>query len=95
MKDKLNEFLNAFGLYCLLKLIFENNYFIFNDKFYRQLTGVAMECKCGPSIANLYVYLLEKHWLSTINDLIFFARFIDDILITSTVITQIQATPVL
>ena len=39
-----------------------------------------MGCICGPSIANLFVYLLEKSWLS-IHKLILYYRVIDDILL--------------
>ncbi|CAF0778789.1 unnamed protein product [Brachionus calyciflorus] len=46
-----------------------------------QRKGVAMGCKCGPRLANLYIFLLERHWLSTIKEVILYARFIDDILI--------------
>ena len=81
MKDKLNDLLNSNGFYFILKLIFENNYFMFYGNFYKQKKGVAMGCKCGPSLANLYIYLLERHWLSTVKDIIVYARFIDDILI--------------
>ena len=41
-----------------------------------------MGCICGPSIANLYVYILEKEWLNKHKDIIYY-RFIDDIFIAS------------
>lgn len=37
-----------------------------------------MGIKCGPSIANLYLYLLEINWL-TIHRPLMYSRFIDDI----------------
>ena len=39
-----------------------------------------MGSKCGPSIANIYVYLLEKSFLF-IHKPLFYYRYIDDILI--------------
>ena len=37
-----------------------------------------MGCICGPSVANLYLYMLEKKWLY-LNRPLVFKRFIDDI----------------
>ena len=64
----------------ILKLIFENNVFSFNKKFYRQKKGVAMGAKCAPSIANLYLAILEENFL-VIHKPIFYCRFIDDIFV--------------
>ena len=35
---------------------------------------------CGPSVANLYLFILERKWMSLIPD-VFYFRFIDDIFI--------------
>jgi hypothetical protein len=43
-----------------------------------------MGCKCGPSVANLYLYILEKNWVSLNSSSILYKRFIDDIFIAST-----------
>ncbi len=81
MKDKINSIhLNSKAFYVLLKLIFENNYFIYDKKYYRQLKGIAMGTKAGPSIANIYLYILEKSFLY-IHRPLFYSRFIDDIFI--------------
>jgi hypothetical protein len=40
-----------------LKLIFECNVFKFNKDYYIQQKGLAMGCICGPSTANLYLYI--------------------------------------
>ena len=37
-----------------------------------------MGCKCGPTVANLYLYILEKEWVLK-NKPLLYARFIDDI----------------
>ena len=47
-------------------------------KYFKQKNGLAMGCICGPTVASLFVYILEKHWLS-INFPLFYGRFIDDI----------------
>ena len=45
-----------------------------------QKNGLAMGSICGPSIASLYVFILERHWL-TINRSLLYGRLIDDIVL--------------
>jgi hypothetical protein len=82
MKDKLDTVhLKISGFHKILEFVLENNFFHFQqNKFYRQKLGIAMGSKCGPSIANIYVYCYEKKWLS-IHKPLFYTRFIDDIFI--------------
>ena len=81
MKDKINsKNLNHKAFFIILKLVFDNNYFTYGKKFYRQVTGIAMGTKCGPSIANIYLYILEKNFLQ-IHKPLHYSRFIDDIFI--------------
>jgi hypothetical protein len=63
-------------LHEILKIVLENNYFKYKDKFYMQKKGIALGSKCGPSIANLYVYIYENKWLY-IHRPKFYLRFID------------------
>ncbi len=44
-----------------------------------------MNWNCGPSIANIYVYIKEKDWLSlnSPHNVKLYNRFIDDVLIIS------------
>lgn len=42
-----------------IKFILENNYFMFNDKHYRQISGTAMGTKVAPTYANLVMGFLE------------------------------------
>jgi hypothetical protein len=70
--------LNPAGFRALLLLILENNYFKYNSLIYLQKIGIAMGCICGPSLANLYLYIIEIKWLY-IHRPIFYGRFIDDI----------------
>ena len=66
------------GLFKILNLIFFNNVFEFNNRFFIQVNGIGMGIKCGPSIANLYLIILETNWL-TIQRPLMYSRFIDDI----------------
>ena len=72
--------LTSIGFYEILKLIFENNVFSFNNKFYKQVKGIAMGAKCAPAIANIYLSILESKFLFIHRPLLYF-RFIDDIFI--------------
>jgi len=73
-----SSYITTFGFREILKIVFENNIFSFNKKFYKQIRGIAMGSKCGPSIANIYISLLEKNFL-TIHKPLLYVRFIDDI----------------
>jgi len=78
-RDKLDsEHMKIEAFYEILKIVLDNNIFKYKTKFYIQTKGIAMGSKCGPSIANLYVYIYEKKWL-TVNRPIFYHRFIDDL----------------
>ena len=79
MTDKLDsKYLTSTGFYNLLSLVLNCNFFFFKDIFYQQIKGVAMGTIVGPSIANLYIYVLEKKWLNLYKPF-FFSRYIDDI----------------
>jgi len=81
MKDKINSIhLNHKAFYIFLKLIFENNFFTYNKKFYKQIKGIAMGTKCGPSLANIYLHIMETLFL-TIHRPLYYSRYIDDIFI--------------
>ena len=43
-----------------------------------QILGIAMGSICGPAIANIYIYCLEKNFL-TIHKPFYYKRFIDDL----------------
>ena len=78
-RDKLNtEHLKIEGFHCILKIVLNNNFFKFNNKFFKQTMGIAMGAICGPSIANLFVYIYEKKWLTIMRPFCYY-RFIDDL----------------
>ena len=70
------------GFRSLLELIFTNNIFTFNGLYFLQKVGLPMGCKCGPTIANLYLYTYEINWLN-VNNPICYGRFIDDIMVAN------------
>ena len=61
----------------ILKIVFEFNIFIFDKVFYKQIRGIAMGSKSGPSITYIYVHIYEKEFLR-IHRPILYKRFIDD-----------------
>ena len=70
------------GFHDLLKIIFEQNYFNYNNKHYKQKYGISMGNKAAPSIANIYVFILEDNFLTIYRPYIFtYYRYIDDIFI--------------
>jgi len=69
--------INSYGFKTLLDLFFKNNIFKFKNKFFVQVIGVPMGCICGPSIANLFLYILEIKWIF-IHKPLGYKRFIDD-----------------
>lgn len=68
----------------MTKIILENNFFIFDRKWYRQKKGVAMGSKFSPSFANLFMGALESDliWgtkgMQYIDSIVFWGRYIDD-----------------
>ena len=73
-----SKHLNIRAFKSILTLIFKNNVFQFQNSYFRQTIGLPMGCKCGPTIANIYLYIIEKDWVTNHSPLIY-GRFIDDI----------------
>jgi hypothetical protein len=76
------DLLDITGFRTILDLIFTMNIFRYKDKFYLQQIGIPMGCKCGPSLANMYLYTLENEFIHR-NPQMLYYRFIDDIFISS------------
>ena len=49
-------------------LVLENNYFEFNDRFYRQKLGMAIDTKFAPACANLFMTWLQERLLEPLPD---------------------------
>jgi len=70
--------INIFAFHALLKIVLFNNYFKYKDCIYLQEIGIGMGLICGPSVANIYVFILEDKALC-IHRPIYYKRYIDDI----------------
>lgn len=44
----------------LLDLVLQHNYFVFDNTFYRHISGIAMGVRCAPSYANLILGWWEE-----------------------------------
>ncbi|CAM4845408.1 unnamed protein product [Rotaria magnacalcarata] len=68
----------------LLLLSLKNNYFKFNNKFYKQKYGLPMGNTLSPLIADIYMDHYSKEHLQQINTPSKLWRYVDDILIITT-----------
>ncbi len=59
-----SKHINIYAFHALLEIVLFNNYFTFNNSVYRQTTGIAMGTICGPSVANIYIHILEEKFIS-------------------------------
>jgi len=78
------NYLDKYALVCFLQIIFEFNIFTFELLWFLQLIGLPMGCICGPTIANLFLYILEKSYMAIHNDQLYL-RFIDDMFLATEV----------
>lgn len=70
-----SEIINA------IKIIFDNNYFLFNDIVYKQKTGCPMGSSISSLFANLVMEDLEINCLSALDfKPVFYYRYVDDII---------------
>ena len=66
----------------LLNIATKETFFMFNNKYYKQVDGVAMGSPLGPALANIFMCSFESKWLRDCpNDFkpVFYRRYIDDI----------------
>ena len=64
-----------------LELSVLNSFFLFNNKFYRQIEGLGMGLPLGPTFANIFMCYHEENWLSDCPEdfkPLFYKRYIDD-----------------
>jgi hypothetical protein len=81
ISDKLDtKHISIMGFRSLLEIILFNNVFSFNSSFFVQIKGIAMGCKCAPSLANLYLSILEDKFLFIYKPF-YYKRYIDDLFI--------------
>ncbi|CAF2852470.1 unnamed protein product [Rotaria sp. Silwood2] len=72
----------------LLLLSLKNSYFQFNNKFYRQKNGLPMGNTLSPIIADIYMNYYSNEHLQQINVTSKIWRYVDDILIITTMNEQ-------
>ena len=68
----------------LLNIATKETFFMFNNKYYKQVDGVAMGSPLGPALANIFMCSFESKWLRDCpNDFkpVFYRRYIDDIFV--------------
>ena len=66
----------------LLELATTTSTFLFNNRLYEQVDGVAMGSPCGPTLANIFLCFCEKEWLSDCPiefKPFLYRRYVDDI----------------
>ena len=69
----------------LIKLLCVTNIqFMFNQKYYRQIDGVAMGSPLGPILANIFVGHIEKQVINNdIDGILFYGRYVDDTIVVA------------
>ena len=68
----------------LLRLATLQSFFIFNDRFYQQIDGVAMGSPLGPCLANTFMSDHEVEWLKNCPlqfKPVYYRRYVDDIIV--------------
>ena len=48
---------------CLLNIATKETFFMFNNKYYKQVDGVAMGSPLGLALANIFMCSFESKWL--------------------------------
>ena len=66
----------------LIKLCVDNNYFCFNDQYYRQKFGISMGSPLSPVLANIFMEYFETELLPTLTyQPPLWLRYVDDIIV--------------
>ena len=66
----------------LLNITTKESFFMFNNKYYKQVDGVAMISPLSPTLANIFMCSCESKWVRDCpNDFkpVFYRRYVDDI----------------
>ena len=80
-ESKLNLPLSPKQIDAILTVIFQNTFFRFDDKIYRQKSGLPMGNSTSAILAILYMDRLEAQAISTCRLIGFYRRYVDDILV--------------
>ena len=80
-KDSLPRGLTISEFRSMLELAVKESMFVFNDKLYQQVDGVAMGSPLGPTLANTFLCFWENRWLDECPSEfkpILYRRYVDD-----------------
>ncbi|XP_068757563.1 uncharacterized protein [Montipora capricornis] len=63
----------------VLEFATKKSHFLFDDKYYDQIDGVAMGSPLGPVLANIFMHAFEEKWLLNAKvSPLFWNRYVDD-----------------
>jgi hypothetical protein len=78
-------------LITLVTIVLRQNYFQFDNRYYKPPTGIAMGSPLSTTMAEIYLQYIEemfiKHWLET-REIIFYRRYVDILILFDTTKTN-------
>ena len=77
----------------LLTVAPKESFFMFNNKFYKQIDGVAMGSPLGPALANIFMCSFRNKWLKDCTHSlkpVFYRRYVDNIFIMFSSLNQVE-----
>ena len=77
----------------LLTVATKESFFMFNNKFYKQIDGVVMGSPLGPALANIFMCNFENEWLKDCPHSlkpVFYRWYVDDIFVLFSSIDQAE-----
>ena len=81
-------------VFCnLLTVATKESFFMFNNKFYKQIDGVAIGSPLGPALANIFMCNFENKWLKDCPHSlkpVFYRRYVDDIFVLFSSLDQAE-----
>ena len=83
-KNKMNEYQGKEQLLKIVKMCMDQNYFRFNNRFYKQNKGLPMGSSLSPILAEIYMNDFENNFMNNSKykrNIIKWVRYVDDILI--------------
>ena len=77
----------------LLTVATKELFFMFNNKLYKQIDGVAMGSPLGPALANIFMCSFENKWLKDCPHSlkpVFYRRYVNDIFVLFSSLDQVE-----
>ena len=77
----------------LLTVAPKESFFMFNNKFYKQIDVVTMGSPLGPALANIFMCSFRNKWLKDYTHSlkpVFYRRYVDNIFITFSSLNQVE-----